>query len=119
MHLSLESELKRLWSVSFMMQLESGNRAASVMMGGKRTAGFITQQSSKWKRVGSEKSSGRCHVMISESRAGVKNCSHIFFADVQMRILIDGMFFHCKGNMAIHYFYYHQQSCPNEVQQLL
>ena len=51
-----------------MMQLESGNRDASVMMGGNRTAGFITQRSSKWKRVESEKSSGRCHVMISESR---------------------------------------------------
>ena len=103
-----------------MMQLESGNRVACVMMGGNRTAGFITQRSSKWKTVESEKSSGRCHVMISESRAGVKNCSHsIIFADVQMRILIDSMFFHCKGNMAIHYFYYHQQSCPNELQQLL
>ena len=60
MHLSLENELKRLWSVSFMMQVESGNRAASVnMMGGNWTAGFITQRSSKWKRVESEKSSGR------------------------------------------------------------
>ena len=49
-NLSLESELKRLWSVSFMMQLESGNRAACVMMGGNWTAGFITQQQ-RWKKL--------------------------------------------------------------------
>ena len=47
-------------AVGYMLLLErSGNRAASVMMGGNRTAGFITQRSSKWKRVESEKSSGR------------------------------------------------------------